>query len=212
MRAESWGFVRCVRARARPRAPREAVDRRAMRRSIRRLTSRPPIASLAGRLDVFALRGRGPRQAAALESRSQDRHRGAARVRQAARLSRRGARGRLQVPVGAQPPPAPRDARAGVLRSPATAAYARGAARAARELVRRVSAIRMGPNWSSSLEAGLRLINWSLAWQLLGGVDSALFAGEAGASLPRALARLRLPALPSSSPGTSRCIRRPTTT
>jgi hypothetical protein len=39
---------------------------------------------------------------------------------------------------------------------------------------------RMGANWASSLEAGLRLTNWSLAWQLLGGVDSALFAGTGG--------------------------------
>ena len=39
---------------------------------------------------------------------------------------------------------------------------------------------RMGANWSSSLEAGLRLINWALAWQLVGGVDSPLFAGEEG--------------------------------
>jgi hypothetical protein len=39
---------------------------------------------------------------------------------------------------------------------------------------------RMGVNWSSSLEAGLRLVNWALAWQLLGGVDSRVFAGEGG--------------------------------
>ena len=39
---------------------------------------------------------------------------------------------------------------------------------------------RMGPNWSSSLEAGLRLANWALAWQLLGGVDGAIFRGPAG--------------------------------
>ena len=39
---------------------------------------------------------------------------------------------------------------------------------------------RMGANWSSSLEAGLRLINWSLAWQLLGGAESPVFAGDAG--------------------------------
>jgi len=39
---------------------------------------------------------------------------------------------------------------------------------------------RMGPNWSSALEAGLRLINWSLAWQLLGGAASPVFEGEAG--------------------------------
>ena len=25
----------------------------------------------------------------------------------------------------------------------------------------------MGPNWASALEAGIRLINWSIAWQLL---------------------------------------------
>ena len=39
---------------------------------------------------------------------------------------------------------------------------------------------RMGPNWSSSLEAGLRLVNWALAWQLLGGVDAQVFRGPAG--------------------------------
>jgi hypothetical protein len=39
---------------------------------------------------------------------------------------------------------------------------------------------RLGPNWSSSLEAGLRLVNWSLAWQLLGGVDAPIFQGPAG--------------------------------
>ncbi|MGZ5063999.1 MAG: alginate lyase family protein [Usitatibacter sp.] len=40
---------------------------------------------------------------------------------------------------------------------------------------------RMGVHWSSSLELGLRLANWALAWQLLGGPDSALFSGEGGA-------------------------------
>lgn len=39
---------------------------------------------------------------------------------------------------------------------------------------------RMGANWASSLEAGMRLIQWSLAWQLLGGVDAPAFAGEEG--------------------------------
>ncbi|HEX5801626.1 MAG TPA: alginate lyase family protein [Azospira sp.] len=38
----------------------------------------------------------------------------------------------------------------------------------------------LGANWSSALEAGLRLINWSLAWQLAGGVASPLFAGASG--------------------------------
>jgi len=39
---------------------------------------------------------------------------------------------------------------------------------------------RMGVNWSSSLEAALRLINWSAAWHLVGGRHSRLFEGEDG--------------------------------
>ena len=39
---------------------------------------------------------------------------------------------------------------------------------------------RMGANWSSALEAALRLINWSAAWHLVGGVGSPLFSGEKG--------------------------------
>ncbi|HET6630820.1 MAG TPA: alginate lyase family protein [Woeseiaceae bacterium] len=39
-----------------------------------------------------------------------------------------------------------------------------------------------GPNWASALEAGIRLVNWSIAWQLVGGRRSALFE-EAGAGL-----------------------------
>src|SRR2546422_5969501 len=38
-----------------------------------------------------------------------------------------------------------------------------------------------GPNWSSALELGIRLINWSVAWQLLGGASSPLFQGGEGA-------------------------------
>lgn len=37
-----------------------------------------------------------------------------------------------------------------------------------------------GPNWCSALELGIRLINWSLAWQLIGGARSRLFAGQEG--------------------------------
>lgn len=40
-----------------------------------------------------------------------------------------------------------------------------------------------GVNWASSLEAGLRLVNWSLVWQLIGGRASPLFAGEQGTGL-----------------------------
>lgn len=38
----------------------------------------------------------------------------------------------------------------------------------------------LGPNWTSSLELGIRLINWSIVWQLIGGPDSPLFVGEIG--------------------------------
>ena len=40
---------------------------------------------------------------------------------------------------------------------------------------------RLGPNWASALEPALRLVNWALAWQLVGGLDSPLFEGEEGA-------------------------------
>jgi hypothetical protein len=39
-----------------------------------------------------------------------------------------------------------------------------------------------GPNWVSSLELGIRLINWSFAWQLLGGSRAKLFATPEGAA------------------------------
>ncbi len=37
-----------------------------------------------------------------------------------------------------------------------------------------------GPNWCSALELGIRLINWSAAWQLAGGRRSPLFEGAEG--------------------------------
>ena len=40
-----------------------------------------------------------------------------------------------------------------------------------------------GPNWTSSLELGIRLINWSWVWTLIGGVESPLFKGENGRKL-----------------------------
>jgi hypothetical protein len=39
----------------------------------------------------------------------------------------------------------------------------------------------LGPNWASALEPAIRLINWALAWQLLGGAHSRVFAGTEGA-------------------------------
>ncbi len=38
----------------------------------------------------------------------------------------------------------------------------------------------MGPNWSSSLEVALRLVNWSCAWHLLGGDGAVLFQDAVG--------------------------------
>lgn len=40
-----------------------------------------------------------------------------------------------------------------------------------------------GPNWASSLELGIRLINWSLVWELIGNRDDLLFAGAEGRRL-----------------------------
>lgn len=42
-----------------------------------------------------------------------------------------------------------------------------------------------GVHWTSSLELAVRLVNWAFAWQLLGGADSGLFNGEAGARFQR---------------------------
>ncbi|WP_305864231.1 heparinase II/III family protein, partial [Achromobacter sp. GbtcB20] len=41
----------------------------------------------------------------------------------------------------------------------------------------------LGPNWTSPLEMGIRLVNWALLWQLVGGEGSSLFAGESGQRL-----------------------------
>lgn len=40
-----------------------------------------------------------------------------------------------------------------------------------------------GPNWSSALEAGLRLISWAVTWQLLGGTQAPIFQEAWAASL-----------------------------
>ena len=40
-----------------------------------------------------------------------------------------------------------------------------------------------GPNWSSSLELAIRLINWSITWQLLGGAAAPLFRDAEGREL-----------------------------
>jgi len=40
----------------------------------------------------------------------------------------------------------------------------------------------LGPNWTSSLELAVRLVNWATAWHILGSDASPLFEGEAGQS------------------------------
>lgn len=41
----------------------------------------------------------------------------------------------------------------------------------------------LGPNWSSSLELGIRLINWAIVWQLVGGTEGPLFKIKEGQQL-----------------------------
>ncbi|MGK5079754.1 alginate lyase family protein [Janthinobacterium sp. HLX7-2] len=43
----------------------------------------------------------------------------------------------------------------------------------------------LGVHWTSSLELALRLLNWACAWELLGGLASPLFQGEAGQRFQR---------------------------
>lgn len=38
----------------------------------------------------------------------------------------------------------------------------------------------MGAQWVSSLELGIRLINWAICWQLIGGYQSSIFEGDKG--------------------------------
>ena len=49
-----------------------------------------------------------------------------------------------------------------------------------------------GPNWVSPLELGIRLINWSITWQLLGGMRAQLFATRDGAAFRERWLELRL--------------------
>ncbi len=41
----------------------------------------------------------------------------------------------------------------------------------------------LGPNWTSSLELSIRLINWCFVWHLIGGTASPMFEGEDGRRL-----------------------------
>jgi hypothetical protein len=41
----------------------------------------------------------------------------------------------------------------------------------------------LGPNWANGLEVAIRLINWSVTWQLVGGPEAKLFADGPGQTL-----------------------------
>ncbi|HVW64813.1 MAG TPA: alginate lyase family protein [Nitrosospira sp.] len=41
----------------------------------------------------------------------------------------------------------------------------------------------IGPNWSSPVEHGIRLINWSIVWHLIGGEGAPIFDGDKGKEL-----------------------------
>lgn len=43
----------------------------------------------------------------------------------------------------------------------------------------------LGANWLSALEPSIRVINWSVAWHLLGGEKSIVFSGDAGVRFKR---------------------------
>ena len=122
---------------------------------------------IAGEFDVFAMRPAQLGFPPQLEPRSEDRARGAAHVRQGARLSQRADRRRHQVPVGAESSRGAADARAGM------AFHARPALRAgvARSSIRGSSSVpmRAARIGSAASSTAMRLINWSFAWHLLGG-------------------------------------------
>ncbi len=42
-----------------------------------------------------------------------------------------------------------------------------------------------GANWTSSLELGIRLINWAIIWQLIGDIESPIFDGKKGEEFRR---------------------------
>lgn len=44
----------------------------------------------------------------------------------------------------------------------------------------------LGANWSSPVEHGVRLVNWSLIWHLIGGAASPMFEGDEGRALRQA--------------------------
>lgn len=177
MRAERWGFVRCI-------VPAVDLSRKARPwiQADARVDSSPYLAAaervLAGRYDVFALQdielgtpprwNRDPKTGieAPLDFGKQLDYRDPARVGDCKYLWEPNRH--LHLVTLAQ-------------------AYSlTGQARFGAELREQLDSwftacpFRMGPNWSSSLEAALRLINWSAAWQLIGGAASPLFEGAEG--------------------------------
>src|SRR5258708_4044837 len=177
MRAERWGFVRCVVP-----APDLSRDAPAWIHADAQVECAPYVAAAervaAGRLDVFALEdvdlgvpprwNRDPKTGieAPLAFGKQLDYRDPARVGDIKYLWEPNRH--LQLVTLAQAWALTHEAR-----------YAQ-ALREQLESWFIACPFRLGPNWSSALEAGLRLVNWALAWQLVGGVSSPLFEGETG--------------------------------
>jgi heparinase II/III-like protein len=177
MRAERWGFVRCD-------VPAADLTRTAMPwiKADARVNPAPYLAAadriLAGRFDVFALEdvelgspprwNRDPKTGidAPLEFGKQLDYRDAARVGDCKYLWEPNRHLHLVTLAQAYSLTA-QQRYAQALREHLDSWFA-------------ACPFRMGPNWSSSLEAALRLINWSAAWQLIGGVSSPIFAGPEG--------------------------------
>ena len=158
-------------------APAPHGSRAFPRTSMRRSTARPP-SGFSRANSTCSRCARQARISAALESRSEDGPRGAADVRQVARLPRRATRRRHQVSLGA--------GRHAELVTLAQAWHLTGDSRysaGCRTLLDswfEQCPYPLGPHWTSSLEHGVRLLNWSFAWHLLGGDDSALFESSEG--------------------------------
>jgi hypothetical protein len=177
MRAERWGWVRCVVP-----APDLAIVARPWIHVDATFDSAPYVAAanriVAGRLDVFALGdieiGSPPRwnrdpktgTEAPLEFGKMLDYRDAARVGDCKYLWEPNRH--LQLVTLAQAHALTGDARyAATIREHLESWFEQ-------------CPFRMGANWSSSLEAGLRLVNWALTWQLLGGAAAPVFAGREG--------------------------------
>src|SRR5688572_13117615 len=167
-----------------PRVQRQCVDQERQREARCLCRRRGPHRRRLARR-VRAAR-RAARHAAALEPRPEERHRGAALLRQAARHRQHRSGRRHQISLAAEPPRAAGDARAGPC-ADAQAQVFRCAAGAARQLAAGLP-LRRGRELVERARGG------GAADQLVGGLAAVAFRRK-GRRVPGALAALHLPAL-----------------